>query len=162
MVKKASQFLSIFFLLVILSSGVSLSAAEGKLGAGFILGDPTGITGKYYVSSADALDFGLGASYGDGFYLYCDYLRHFPGVFPVRELALYLGGGGGFHHHDSDSDRNHHKDEYNSLECRVPLGVEYTLDKAPLGIFAEIVPALQVIPDIESDIRGGIGIRYYF
>jgi hypothetical protein len=39
-----------------------------KFGLGFMLGDPTGITGKYWVSGTNALDFGLGfTDYGFGY-----------------------------------------------------------------------------------------------
>ncbi|HOP29965.1 MAG TPA: hypothetical protein P5120_13640 [Spirochaetota bacterium] len=148
---------------ILISSWSSIFAASGDFGAGFILGEPTGLTAKYFITGTDAVDSGLGASYHNGFYIYADYLKHFPEVFPVDGLALYVGAGAGFHHHNRDDEGRHHDgDDYNSLECRIPVGLEYTLQKAPLGIFLELVPALEIIPDIDSDIRGGLGLRYYF
>jgi hypothetical protein len=145
-----------------IASGGSLYSAAGDTGAGFILGDPTGLTGKYYITGTDAVDAGLGASYHDGFYIYGDYLFHFKDLFPADELVLYVGFGAGFHHHDRDGDRHHERDAYNRLACRVPGGGEYCVEKTPLGIFLELAPALEIIPDIDSDIRGGLGRRYYF
>ncbi len=33
------------------------------------------------------------------------------------------------------------------------------MEKTPLGIFLELAPALEIIPDIDSEIRGGLGLR---
>jgi len=164
MMKKSKNFFIVTILFcTLISSYGSLYANAGDLGAGFILGDPTGLTGKYFITGTDALDFGVGASYHDGFYIYGDYLFHFREIFPVDELTVYVGFGAGFHHHDRDDEGKHHNDdEHNSLECRIPVGLEYTLQKAPLGIFLELVPALEIIPGIDSEIRGGLGLRYYF
>ncbi len=41
-----------------IASGGSLYSAAGDTGAGFILGDPTGLTGKYYITGTDAVDAG--------------------------------------------------------------------------------------------------------
>ncbi len=46
--------------------------------------------------------------------------------------------------------------------ARVPLGGEYLLDRAPLGIFLEIVPILDLIPATNFDISVAGGVRYYF
>ncbi|HOP63515.1 MAG TPA: DUF3996 domain-containing protein [Spirochaetota bacterium] len=152
-----SVFLVLFFLI-----SAPLTAAEGDFGAGFILGDPTGLAAKYFISGSDAFDCGIGASSHNGFYFYGDYLRHIPDLFTLDELAFYIGAGAGFQHHDDNNDKHHDRDEYNSLDIRVPVGLEYTVEKAPLGFFIEVVPALQITPDIDSDIRGGLGVRYYF
>jgi hypothetical protein len=84
-------------------------------------------------------------------------------VIPVPGLALYFGAGAGLHNRDRD-DRSRHDDDddENSLEARLPIGLEYTVRTVPLGIFIELAPALEVIPDFDFHLRGGIGVRYYF
>ncbi|HPA73771.1 MAG TPA: hypothetical protein PKY31_15985 [Spirochaetota bacterium] len=158
--KRAAGYLGIVCTAWLMMAG-ALSAAN-RFGAGIVLGDPSGLTGKLFISGSDAVDFGLGASAHDGFYLYADYLRHFAGVFPVGELALYLGAGGGFRNHDHDESDRHDHDDENSLEVRVPIGVEYTVRQVPLGIFLELVPALELVPDVDFHLRGGLGARYFF
>lgn len=135
-------------------------AASNTFGIGFILGDPSGFTAKYFISGNDAIDAGIGPSGRDGFYLYADYLRHFRNVFPVSELSLYAGAGVGLHDHDEES--KHHEEDEVSLEARLLLGIAYTFSQVPIEVFLELAPALEFIPDIDFDLRGGLGARYYF
>ena len=116
----------------------------------------------YFTGNNDALSGGIGAGYHNGFYIYVDYLRHFRGIIPLRGTALYIGAGPGIHHHENDNNKNRDDDDDNSIECRVPVGVEYTFTQIPIGCFLELVPALEIVPDIDFHIRGGIGFRYYF
>ena len=136
--------------------------AESKFGAGFILGDPSGITAKFFIDDVYALDIGLGPSAYDGFYFYVDFLRHLDNIFPVKELVLYVGIGAGFQNRDRDNYNNNKKDDEDSLELRMPFGVEYTFKEVPVGLFAEIAPSTEFIPDFDFNIRGGTGARYYF
>jgi hypothetical protein len=154
-------FIVISLVFLIPAASVSLKAAEREFGFGFILGSPSGVTGKYFLNKSNAVDAGLGVAAGDGFYLYADYLMHFGGVFPVDNLDVYFGLGPGFHHYEKERKRDEDEDE-NRLEARLPVGLEYFIDKVPLGIFVEIAPALRIVPDIDFEIRGGIGLRYYF
>ncbi|MCX8123367.1 MAG: DUF3996 domain-containing protein [Spirochaetes bacterium] len=144
---------------IILSLLTTPLVAANTIGAGFILGDPSGLTAKIFMGKSDAIDFGIGES-ADDLYIYADYLHHFHGVFPVSELAFYIGVGGGFHNWEKDK-RDEHEEE-NRIDVRIPFGLEYTFTKVPIGIFLELVPALRIIPDIDFDIRGGLGARYYF
>lgn len=153
----------ILFLIFIFIISVYPLNAESKFGGGFILGDPSGLTAKLFFDDTYALDCGIGPSAYDGFYLYGDFLRHFGELFPVRELALYVGIGAGFHNHERHyNDNKHDNDEGNSLGVRMPFGVEYTFTNIPVGIFVEIVPSTDIIPDLDFNLRGGTGARYYF
>lgn len=144
------------FIIVLLTTSVS---AAHNIGAGIILGDPSGLTAKIFMGRDDAIDFGIGES-ADDVYIYGDYLRHFYGIFPLNELAVYLGIGGALH------DWEHHKKYYDEdelrLEMRVPVGIEFIARKVPVGVFLELVPVLRIIPHIHFGIRGGLGARYYF
>jgi hypothetical protein len=141
--------------------GAAPAQAEKTFGIGVILGDPSGLTGKVFLNENHALDFGLGDPLGKGFYLYGDYLLHFPGVFPPSEFSFYLGAGAGFHRWEKDN-RGRGDDEENRLEARLPVGLEYMTQKVPLGLFVELAPALRISPDMEFEFRGGLGARYYF
>jgi hypothetical protein len=134
--------------------------AENTFGLGFILGDPSGITGKAFLGENNAIDIGLGDPEGEGYYIYGDYLLHLRGLGFENRLAFYFGGGAAFHHHEWE-EKQHREDE-NRIELRIPAGLEYVTPKIPIGLFAEIVPALCISPDVEFELRGGVGARYFF
>ncbi len=145
--------------LIIVLMFTTIVSAANSIGAGFILGDPSGLTAKIFMEKSNAIDIGIGES-ADDLYIYADYLRHFYGVFPINELVFYLGAGAGFHKWEKDV--KNESEEENRIDVRIPLGMEYTFTKIPVGIFLELVPALRIIPDVNFDIRGGLGARYYF
>jgi hypothetical protein len=133
---------------------LSASAQDSGMGAGAIIGEPTGLSGKTWLSSNDAVDAGVAWSMSHGwFHLRADYLRHVFNLIPVEkgQLPLYFGGGAriGF---GPDV----------SLGARVPVGLDYLFDGTPLDVFIELVPGLQIIPDTQFEMGGGIGVRYWF
>ena len=142
----------IIALLCVISAG--MKAQDSGLGAGIIIGEPTGLSGKTWLSSNDAIDAGVAWSISNGwFHIHADYLRHVFGLIPVEKgkLPLYFGIGAkiGF---GNDV----------SLGARVPVGLAYLFDGTPLDVFIEIVPGLEIIPDTQFDMGGGIGVRYWF
>ena len=82
-----------------------------------------------------------------------DYVWHSFDVFPVStgELPLYFGIGG----------RALLKNDP-VLGVRIPVGLAYIFESAPLDIFMEIAPILNVIPSTDFDVGGGLGIRFWF
>src|SRR5690242_4684738 len=54
---------------------------ERPLGLGVMLGEPTGLNAKYWLSDTRALQFGLAYSFGNYMALLGDYLFHFPSAF---------------------------------------------------------------------------------
>lgn len=126
------------------------------MGLGVILGEPTGVTGKLWHKPDMAYDVGLSYSWRKYFILYGDHLWHWKNIFEGRSdfmrslwayagvgAGVYFGGGGG-------------------LGVRIPLGFEWKPKSPPLGIFAEIVPTVGLIPTVSGGVGGGIGARYYF
>ncbi len=134
------------------------SSYAGKFGAGIIIGEPTGASLKYWLNDTLAIDGAAGWSLHDhtDFYLHSDLLWHKLDLIPVPRgrLAGYVGAGGLVRF------RNDHYN--NEFGVRVPVGVSYMFDNAPVDVFAEIAPALDVAPDARGEITGGIGIRYWF
>lgn len=130
----------------------------GRFGAGIILGEPTGASAKYWLNDTLAIDGAAGWSFHDhtDFYLHSDLLWHKLDLVPVTRgrLAGYLGAGGLVRFRDDHYD--------NQFGVRVPVGVSYMLDNAPVDVFAEIAPALDVAPDVRGEITGGVGLRYWF
>jgi hypothetical protein len=82
-----------------------------------------------------------------------DYVWHSFDVFPVSkgELPLYFGIGG----------RAILKNDP-VLGVRIPVGLAYMFESAPLDIFMEVAPILNVIPSTDFDAGGGLGMRFWF
>ncbi|MDR9468495.1 DUF3996 domain-containing protein [Marinospirillum sp.] len=140
-----------------------------NLGVGLIVGEPTGLSIKKWLDSKHALDLGLGwsSSGSDSFHLHGDYLFHQYGL--LRGLAsdldlsgnltTYLGLGARAKFRDND---RHHDDDDTLLGVRVPLGISYQFADAPVDLFIEAVPTLDLIPDSDFSVHAALGARYYF
>ncbi len=149
-------------IVVICSMGPSqLFASQpnrGKLGAGVLLGTPTGLSGKLWLSQRGALDATAGWDFVESdVVLQVGYLFHFPLDVPQGSLAPYVGAGGYMGY-----DFGAYEAEPDSLflGARVPIGLEYNFKS--LGFFVEINPVPYFYPGIGFSIGGGIGCRYYF
>ena len=130
----------------------------GRLGAGIIVGEPTGASVKYWFNDLMAIDGAAGWSTHDhsDFYLHSDVLWHNFDLIPVPRgrLPVYIGAGGLVRFRDDNRD--------NQVGIRVPVGLSYMPDGLPIDVFAEIGPALDVSPNVQGEVTGGIGIRYWF
>ena len=129
----------------------------GSFGLGPLIGEPTGLGVKYWLSDQTAIDGGAGWAFEDpdGFQLHGDFLYHVLNLIPVNQgqLPLYIGVGGRVKFVE-------HGDNHAGL--RFPIGVSYLFPNSPLEAFAEVAPVLDFAPDVQLQWNGGIGLRYYF
>ena len=141
-------------------------AQSRKFGLGVIIGEPTGISAKLWLSNTNALAFGLGWSVEgyrfDGFdsdydrvtrtHIHVDYLWHsFSAI--NSNFPLYYGIGG----------RINTGPEYSgTFAVRGVIGIEWLPRSTPLDIFIEAVPTLQLISSTGLGIDAGIGARFFF
>ena len=141
--------------LIILFFPLKAVAQETGFGAGVILGEPTGISLKNWLADNTAVDFGIAWSFANNgsLHLHVDFLVHNFDLTEVEKgrLAVYYGIGGRF--------KSQKRERFG---VRVPLGLCYIPEKAPIDIFLEIAPLLDLAPATEFGLTGGIGIRYYF
>jgi len=161
--------IQIITLIFICLSVFTIDARQGgPLGLGFVLGDPTGISVKYWTGKENAvsgvLAFNLSHRHydHDGHYYYDDssmdaylhinYLWHSFQVFPVERgrLPIYWGVGG----------RLVMGNDF-ALGARGCGGVEF-LPNAPIDIYLELGLVLNVVPYTAMDGDIGIGLRYFF
>ncbi len=136
------------------SSVPALSQQRG-FGLGVILGEPTGISAKGWVSGANAFDVGLAWSFRrrGNVHIHADYLWHFTNVFKTTErFVLYTGLGGRFAAGRGDG----------IFGMRIVGGFAWWGRSVPLEVFVELAPILDLVPATELSANGGIGIRYYF
>jgi len=144
-----------FFLLFLFFVSLSLQAQDKGFGLGIIAGEPTGVSVKQWVSGRTAFDLGLAWSFRHSgfFHLHADYLWHFPEAIESTErLILYAGIGGRFGARKDDA----------LLGVRIVGGLAYWPRSAPIDIFVEIAPVMDLVPATELSSNGGIGIRFFF
>ncbi len=151
--------------------------ANKTIGLGLELGEPTGLTGKLFVSPDVALDFGLGwiyrhYYYDDGVHLYGDVLFHPVSLVSAEafELPLYIGGG--LRYWDFDyCDMGVCTYGGSAIGIRVPVGISFDFNNVPLDIFMQFVPVIDFLRGDYYDryrdrthvgIDASIGIRFYF
>lgn len=131
-----------------------LRAQDRGVGLGVILGEPTGVSGKSWLSGVNAIDAGVAWSFkGSGYlHVHADYLWHFPDAIQATERFVpYAGVGGRL-----------------GLASSVVFGVRgvgglvWWPDGVPLDVFAEIAPVFDLAPATSFSLMGGIGVRYFF
>lgn len=150
-------FLFFFAALIFLTIDVKAQASpeKGQKAIGLMVGDPTGISFKSWTGSKNAFDLGVAWSLSntDAISVHGDYLWH-AWIDDVEKgkLALYYGIGARVLITDNDS----------NVGARIPLGINYLLEDAPIDFFIEIAPIINVLPDTDADGDGAIGIRFYF
>ena len=152
-----------------------------RYGVGIILGDPTGVSGKAWLTSTNAIDIGLGG-YGYGYRggcfrdaagrpvcdrgwgqrtlsVHADYLWQSKIVAgAVAQLDWHLGAGA----------RALFLNDPCAFDCweagvRAPVGLDVTFTRPSfLEVFFELAPALYLIPSAFFGFDGGLGARAYF
>jgi hypothetical protein len=145
----------VIFVSLITLFSVSISAQDKGLGLGLIFGEPTGLSAKLWTSERTAIDAAVAWSFvGSGWlHLQADFLMHNYDIIDVSQGALPLYyGAGAFLGFSTDL----------GLGARIPLGMAYQFEGAPVDIFAEIAPGISLLPEIKFYIGGGIGVRYFF
>ncbi len=132
---------------------------DKKTGVGLMIGSPTALSAKYFLTSEIAVDLSLGANIvrkRDGFRVGADLLWHpFVAVEGMTFLApLYFGGGFRYLDHDARAG------------IRFPVGISFVFDEKPLGLFAEVAVIYDVTMAEEADgvldPEMAVGVRYYF
>lgn len=160
-----SRYAITAILLFLFSAGAF--AQDHKFGLGVILGEPTGLSAKLWVSELTAFDFGLGWSlggdridYNGGYngesriHLHMDYLWHwFDAIHASERFPLYAGVGGRINGGAGYS---------SSVAVRGVFGIAWMPRQAPFDVFFELVPSLEIAPSAGFGVDAGLGARFYF
>lgn len=156
--------------LALLTASVSTAQSSG-FGAGIILGEPTGISVKGWIGNDRAIDGAVAWSLRDRAYLslHADLLFHNMELIKLGKgrMPLYYGPGLRLRSWNGDRYWDHgrwhrYDGSRTSLGVRFPVGLAYLPDKAPVDIFLELVPVLDLLPGTSFDVSGAIGARYWF
>jgi hypothetical protein len=137
-----------------------IKSQESGTGIGIMLGEPSGFSGKKWLTSTSAIDAGLGWSFTENgsIHLHADYLIHNFDLINISgtKIPVYFGLGGRLKMKGGNESIG------NSIGVRVPVGIVYPFERSPFDVFFEIVPILDVSPDARFTFNSAIGVRYYF
>ena len=132
------------------------SAGPGGFELGIILGEPSGISAKTWFDGNTALDgavsWSLKGEHKNDLYLHADFLWHDFNVVLLNGILPFYYGIGGRVILANDT----------RFGARVPAGISWYLSGVPLDLFFELAAVVDIIPNTDFDINGGIGIRFIF
>lgn len=119
---------------------------------GIILGEPTGISAKFWQSDRTAISGAAAWSFGrhESVHLHADYTIHNWLDVEEGSMALYYGLGA------RTVLANNSR-----LGARIPVGLQYILPSTRLGLFFEVAPTFDLIPETKFGVNGGLGIRVF-
>ncbi len=126
--------------------------AAQDLGVGVELGQPMGVTAKYWLSSTTAVDGFMGYHFNSNFDMHADYLWHTFSSFDVQSgrMPFYLGLGGRVNLGNSSD-----------FGMRLPIGLSYLFPNEALEVYAEVAPVVKLLDHIGFDMDGAVGLRLY-
>ena len=144
-----------FVLLILVFFPQSARSQEKGWGLGIILGEPTGVSFKKWLNKDHAVDAAAAWSFGneDAFHLHADYLFHNRNLINIdgNRIPFYYGVGGRLKFQDQSR-----------FGIRFPVGITFFIREAPIDLFFELVPILDLAPSTDFDLNAAIGARYYF
>ncbi len=145
------------------------STEKGSLGAGIIIGEPTGVCAKLYLQDDQAVQAALGLTFvSGGFQAHADYVFH-PWILEEREeftLPAYIGPGVRLMQHAAGRDGD---DDFR-VGARAVAGLLFDFKEIPLDVFVEVAGIFEYRFGSDSAdvngfglaLNGGLGARYYF
>lgn len=133
-------------------------AKSGNLGLGFCLGEPSGISLKYFLNKENAIDGVIAWDFSSqSFAFSADYLFHFNNLLIIENHYIPLHAGvGGFLSLSSKIDTTL------VLGVKFPFGVSYFIPRTAFEVYLEFAPGIDLYPATLFDPAGGLGLRYYF
>ena len=149
-----NNLLKIILVMIIFST---ISAAQTKgFGLGILVGEPTAVSAKYWTSGSTAFDFGIGYSFEKNSYLniHADYLFHVKNIFETTEnISFYYGPGARLRFVENATTR---------LGFRFDVGLVWIPRNAPIDVYIELAPILDIIPETDFLFNSGVGVRFFF
>jgi len=152
--------------LVMMVGMAPVARAQGRLGVGVILGEPTGIAWKYRLGGSEAVDGAIGLSPADRFRFHVDYLWE-KRSFEETNLRLHYGVGIAVGVGDAEYVSLQRGDTYVLEErslgfgLRGVVGLTYDFARSPFDAFIEIAPLVILSPAGGFGIDAAIGVRVY-
>jgi hypothetical protein len=133
-----------------------LSEGPAIVGAGLIIGEPTGISAKlWFVETGFGLDAAVAWSFTEpaSLYMHGNALFHLALIQTAggRYIVPYVGAGA-----------NTRFGSEASIGVRIPIGLSLLpFPNLPLEFFAELAPGIGLLPSTSPSFGAGLGARFY-
>jgi hypothetical protein len=158
----------VMLLIVFTSTGKAFSPQNKTFGFGIQVGEPTALTGKFWLQKDQAIAFSVGNSYLGSLRFGGDYLFHFN-AFNSNVVNLYAGPGiafgtgksGGWWYKKGDHYWYDNTDA-TGFGARGVFGINVVPKRTPLEIFAEFGLMIGISPTGWTEQEAALGIRFYF
>ena len=149
---------AVFFLPALSPLTVETAFAQspaGAVGLGGQIGDPSGVTLKFYQRPGFAYDLLAAWDLDDFFFLNVHALYEKP--IPDSPLRYYLGPGFVVGFREA---RRSDRDDEVVIGISGQFGLNFFVEQ--FEVFLQLTPRLHVLPATDVDVGGGVGLRYYF
>ena len=133
---------------------VQAQVSSGSVGIGLQVGDPSGLTLKFYNGKKASVDILAAWDLNDYLFVNVHALYHKP-VGGSGNVNFFYGPGAFI----SFYERGRYED-YIGAGISGNFGLNVFFDRFEL--FAQITPRLQVLEFTDGDLGGGVGVRFYF
>jgi hypothetical protein len=157
-----AAFFGFFFLIFNLLFQNNLTAQNqgGNVGVGFQVGDPTGLNLHFRNTKPMRLDILFAWDFDDDdhdFFFVNVHGLFFKPLNASPKMNFYYGPGAyiGFRDDNGKDD-----DDDTVLGFSGNFGLNVEIDR--FDIFLQLTPRLDLVPDTDFDIGGGIGARFFF
>jgi len=141
-------------------------AQDNDFGLGIILGEPTGVSAKLWLSRKSAVDGAIAWSFvdTDHLHLHGDYLWHNYDIIDIEEgkLPIYYGIGARIRFESKSGHTAHSTKNKSRFGVRGAIGIEYIFATAPFDLFFELAPIMDLIPGSDFSLNAALGFRYFF
>jgi len=134
-----------------------------ELGVGLQLGSLSGVNLEYWLTQDRTMNAALTAERGN-VALNATHVWLFANTFggQFRNFVPFVGAGLlGAWGDRSDYFRRANNENF-ALALHVPLGIEFLPRLERFGIFAELAPSLEFVPQSFAFVTGDVGARFYF
>lgn len=153
--------MKLFFVVVLLLALLGLQPARADNALGVVLGDPTGISGRFSVSPANSFEMAVAysSSHYEGLHIHGTYLwdnaRNFRTS--ASPLEMYYGLGVRL-----ITINKGERDGSTAVGPRAPIGLLYKINNPNLEFFGEVSATVDITPKTDVDLDIGIGVRVRF
>ena len=148
-------------LVLVLAAATVVMAQDSGTGLGIIVGEPTGISMKFWTGGNTAFDAAVAWSvyHYTALHIHADVLYHSFDLLKIAPGSMPAYAGVGARVKLAGRGTNHQNVR---MGVRVPLGLEYIFERTPVGLFLEVAPILDLVPATGFTVNGAIGARWYF
>lgn len=149
-----------YLLLALLLLIPSVSQAREGTGIGVVLGIPTGVNARHWMSNLNAIDVNAGWSLANTsrFIVNANYLWNKPDALEVGDehLDVFFGAGLGIRTKSGKADGEL------VFGPRLPVGISYFFTDPVVEVFGQAGLNLGLLPSADFYLDAGVGVRFYF